>query len=155
MGLQFVVAPAHAGSEDDVLRSLRAKRVMRCPIGSSCDAASYANDPGLTIRFAIGSAALNGDTKDALSTYASRILTGMPQGSHVVVRGFTDSPGRADYNLRLSRRRALAVRDALVAVGLPIDSVEAIGAGIRGAGRGASPEDRVAVIAVTPRPDRR
>jgi outer membrane protein OmpA-like peptidoglycan-associated protein len=37
----------------------------------------------------------------------------------VIVEGFTDGIGSRAYNQELSRRRALSVRDALVANGVP------------------------------------
>lgn len=46
----------------------------------------------------------------------------------ILVRGHADTLGSADYNLDLSRRRAEAVRDALVEAGVQADiSVESAG----------------------------
>jgi outer membrane protein OmpA-like peptidoglycan-associated protein len=47
----------------------------------------------------------------------------------VVIEGFTDSTGGADYNLRLSQLRAEAVRNALVREGVAPDHVVARGMG--------------------------
>lgn len=45
------------------------------------------------------------------------------------IEGHTDSTGPAAANLRLSERRAGAVRDALVALGVPADRIRAVGMG--------------------------
>jgi len=50
-------------------------------------------------------------------------------GASVRVEGHTDSQGGADANLKLSQRRAAAVRDALVAAGLAPARVQAVGRG--------------------------
>ncbi len=47
----------------------------------------------------------------------------------VRIEGHTDNAGRADHNMRLSMRRARAVRDYLVAHGIAGDRLEAVGFG--------------------------
>lgn len=47
----------------------------------------------------------------------------------VLIEGFTDSVGAEDYNMDLSRRRADAVRSALVTRGIAADRVAAVGYG--------------------------
>lgn len=51
---------------------------------------------------------------------------------HLVVTGHTDTVGSARYNQGLSERRAAAVKNELVADGLPSGSIETIGAGKTG-----------------------
>lgn len=51
------------------------------------------------------------------------------QGRSVVVEGHTDSTGSDDYNMDLSRRRADAVRTALVERGVKGDQIQSIGKG--------------------------
>lgn len=48
---------------------------------------------------------------------------------HVRITGYTDSTGEADYNQWLALRRARAVRDALVARGVPADRIAVEGRG--------------------------
>jgi outer membrane protein OmpA-like peptidoglycan-associated protein len=48
------------------------------------------------------------------------------------VEGHTDSIGSDDYNLKLSERRADAVRDYLVSNGISVANVQAIGLGKAG-----------------------
>ncbi len=45
--------------------------------------------------------------------------------THIQLSGFTDLPGSPRYNLDLSRRRALAVRDNLVQLGVPASEIDA------------------------------
>jgi outer membrane protein OmpA-like peptidoglycan-associated protein len=45
------------------------------------------------------------------------------------LEGHTDNIGTADYNLRLSRRRAEAVREYLISQGVPADRLTAVGFG--------------------------
>ena len=45
------------------------------------------------------------------------------------VTGHTDTVGSAEYNLKLSLRRANAVKDALVAAGVPADNISVAGRG--------------------------
>jgi outer membrane protein len=47
----------------------------------------------------------------------------------VEIRGYTDSVGKAEYNQKLSERRAIAVKDYLVAHGIPADMLTAQGFG--------------------------
>ena len=49
--------------------------------------------------------------------------------SHIDVVGHTDTSGPAGYNLRLSKRRASVVKDALVDMGARREAVEATGVG--------------------------
>jgi outer membrane protein OmpA-like peptidoglycan-associated protein len=48
---------------------------------------------------------------------------------HVNVEGHTDSIGSDDYNLKLSQRRADAVRDYLTSNGINPGNIQAIGLG--------------------------
>ncbi len=48
---------------------------------------------------------------------------------HLALEGYTDSTGSDEYNLELSRRRADAVREYLVANGISSDNIEAHGMG--------------------------
>jgi outer membrane protein OmpA-like peptidoglycan-associated protein len=58
----------------------------------------------------------------------SRILQQYPQ-YRISVEGHTDSQGSDAYNLDLSNRRAAAVREALVAGGVPADRISSVGKG--------------------------
>jgi outer membrane protein OmpA-like peptidoglycan-associated protein len=77
--------------------------------------------------FASGQASLTGAAATSVKALATYLLAG-PQVS-VRVEGHTDNQGAAAANLALSQRRADAVRDALVAAGLPRARAQAVGRG--------------------------
>ena len=51
------------------------------------------------------------------------------RGFHFVVSGHTDSSGKADHNLELSKKRAAVMVKELVARGVPQDDIVAVGMG--------------------------
>lgn len=73
--------------------------------------------------------------KSELSAAASAILAGhaeylLPRKNlHVILRGHTDDTGTAEYNLALGARRAQAVRERLVALGVEADRVRTVSFG--------------------------
>lgn len=79
------------------------------------------------IRFAEGSARIEADSDVLLDEVAAALKP--CKGSIIAIAGHSDALGDAAVNLRLSGERALAVRDALVARGLPRDSLRARGYG--------------------------
>ncbi len=50
-------------------------------------------------------------------------------GETVTVKAYTDATGNADYNRKLSERRAKAIGDYLIAHGVPASRVNTIGMG--------------------------
>lgn len=51
------------------------------------------------------------------------------QGYRFVVSGHTDSTGKADHNMELSKKRAAAIAKELVARGVPHDDIISVGMG--------------------------
>ncbi|NMM79441.1 hypothetical protein B2J86_00600 [Acidovorax sp. SRB_14] len=70
--------------------------------------------------FASGKADLAAGANEALAA----VVKGVAQGQKAVVSGFHDATGDAALNAELSKRRALAVRSALVALGVAEDKIE-------------------------------
>ncbi|MBB1077575.1 OmpA family protein [Rhodoferax sp. 4810] len=70
--------------------------------------------------FASGKAELAAGAKQALAS----IVAGAAAGKQVAVSGFHDSTGNAARNAALAKQRAFAVRDALVALGVPVNKIE-------------------------------
>ena len=54
------------------------------------------------------------------------------QGARIVATGHTDTSGSDAYNMALSLRRANAVRDALVKLGIPASAITTVGRGEQG-----------------------
>lgn len=70
--------------------------------------------------FATGSSSLAAGGDAALAG----IVSGVQQGRKAVVSGFHDRTGNAQVNEEISKQRALAVRDALLALGVAEASIE-------------------------------
>ncbi|MFQ5890252.1 MAG: OmpA family protein [Gemmatimonadota bacterium] len=80
------------------------------------------------LSFASGSAEISPDNFSLL-TKLQRVLREFPN-SLITIQGHTDSQGNDDYNQALSERRAIAVREYLLAnMALSSDRVEAVGFG--------------------------
>ncbi|MFV0258541.1 MAG: OmpA family protein [Acidimicrobiales bacterium] len=73
----------------------------------------------------------------------ARLLIVQPSYT-VTIEAHADATGPSDHNLALSQRRADAVRDYVVAAGVPEDRVIAEGLGETGAETDASPEQQAA-----------
>lgn len=72
----------------------------------------------LLVEFDFDSARVRPESQEALSRLAQALNSSELAQSRFAVEGHTDAKGRAEYNLGLSRRRAFAVRDFLVAQGV-------------------------------------
>ncbi|MFN3216012.1 MAG: OmpA family protein [Acidimicrobiales bacterium] len=79
------------------------------------------------VQFASGSAAIE-DRSLAILDRVARVLLDNPAGN-VEIQGHTDSQGDDELNRELSQERADAVRDYLVAAGVPADRLVARGFG--------------------------
>ncbi len=69
-----------------------------------------------SIRFDFDKANIEPQYRDILNRIAGVLMT--LQGYSIYVYGYTDDIGTQDYNLKLSARRAQAVRDSLVQAGI-------------------------------------
>lgn len=89
---------------------------------STADEASVVVE-GDTVRFyfASGKAQLATGARDALAGMALGIRD---QGRSIAVSGYHDATGNPEANAELARQRAVAVRDALISLGVPEDKVE-------------------------------
>lgn len=72
------------------------------------------------VYFDTGSAALTGDGSSAIARAVTEIKSG---SGKVAITGYTDKTGDAAANEELAKNRAKAVRDALVAAGVPESSI--------------------------------
>ncbi|QTD39203.1 OmpA family protein [Polaribacter batillariae] len=80
-----------------------------------------------SIFFNVGKSSFKPGVTDKLNEVV-RVMNNNPQATFVI-EGHTDSSGSAPLNLRLSEKRAIAVRDYLVKQGISTTRLEAIGYG--------------------------
>jgi outer membrane protein OmpA-like peptidoglycan-associated protein len=79
------------------------------------------------ILFDTGKATLKPEAKNNLVEMAN-IMKKYPENV-LTVKGYADSTGSADFNESLSEKRAAAVRNVLVATGLPAQTISSVGYG--------------------------
>ncbi len=107
-----------------------------------------------TIRFEESSAVIDHASETLIDQVAATLRPCL--GSIIAITGHTDTSGPEPGNIALSRERAEAVRDALIARGIPSDGLRARGVGSRVPVRGLPPGDpanrriEFSVIAVEP-----
>ncbi len=81
----------------------------------------------VSIFFAVGKADVIA-SRDMLSVKALAELA-IEKNAHVLVKGYADTSGSAEANLKLSERRANAVADELVRLGVSRDRIEIVAVG--------------------------
>lgn len=77
--------------------------------------------PAGSIHFESASAALPADAQQALTTVVEALKA--VEGRRVLLAGYHDPTGNIDFNRDLAKRRALGVRDALIAQGIPAQRI--------------------------------
>jgi OOP family OmpA-OmpF porin len=85
------------------------------------------NPRNVDLYFSTASMSLQPDSEAQLKEFAA-VVAANPNAP-VIVNGYTDNVGNAASNLRLSQQRANAVKDNLVAMGVPADRIAAQGFG--------------------------
>jgi outer membrane protein OmpA-like peptidoglycan-associated protein len=84
----------------------------------------------LDVKFAINSAELTPEAKETIKQLAAAMKSDQLTAFHFLLEGHTDSSGRRDHNMELSKRRAESVRDYLVAsYGIGADRLATAGKG--------------------------
>jgi outer membrane protein OmpA-like peptidoglycan-associated protein len=97
----------------------------------------------LQIQFGFDSAEVQAPSRAALRNLARALQSPDLAGSRFAIEGHTDAKGRPDYNLRLSQRRAEAVRDVLAGQG--VDGTRLVAAG-KGSSEPADAKDPYAPV---------
>ena len=77
--------------------------------------------PAGAIHFESASATLPGDAQKAIATVVEALKAA--EGRRVLLAGYHDPTGNIDFNRDLAKRRALGVRDALIAQGIPAQRI--------------------------------
>ncbi|HEY0778436.1 MAG TPA: light-harvesting antenna LH1, alpha subunit [Gemmatirosa sp.] len=90
--------------------------------GTAAAAVAPAATTPTSVYFAVGAATLDAEGSAAIAT-AARGATGQ-SASRVAITGYTDATGNLAANQELAKNRAKAVRDALVAAGVPLQRID-------------------------------
>jgi peptidoglycan-associated lipoprotein len=90
-------------------------------LGSNVQRGQYA-----PVQFAFDSSAVAPDQESKVVAVAEALKG---SGKTVIVAGFTDERGTQEYNRSLGEKRALAVREALIAKGLGANNVQTVSFG--------------------------
>ena len=103
------------------------------------------------LKFEFDKAELSARDRELLSRVAGILVTA--KDYTISVNGHTDDVGSADYNQKLSERRAQAVRDYLVEAGLPAEILSVTGHGkalplVRGSSDAARAKNRRVELAI-------
>jgi len=80
-----------------------------------------------SVSFDPGKTTLKPSAKKTLQKIANQLKAS--QNVRVLVEGHTDNVGKAEKNMQISEKRAAAVRDYLISLGLPADRIVASGKG--------------------------
>jgi outer membrane protein OmpA-like peptidoglycan-associated protein len=104
------------------------------------------------ITFEYRSARLSAQARASLDGEAPKIAA--TSGARYLVQGYSDRIASSRYNQRLSQRRAEAVRDYLVAKGVPAQNIQAVGLGSALPSTSCNQKKRSALVACLA-PDRR
>jgi outer membrane protein OmpA-like peptidoglycan-associated protein len=110
-------APAPAPAIPEVSQAIQASQASQ----AAADAATVKVEQGVVrFYFASGSADLAAGAVDAMSD----LIKAAKGGRSLVISGFHDATGDPAKNAALARQRAVAVRDALKAAGVPERQIE-------------------------------
>jgi peptidoglycan-associated lipoprotein len=112
---------------DDSVSSMSTEDMKDVDLELNADSDSGKTGPLKTVYFAFNSAALTSATKDKLRTAATFLKT--MDSVEVQVEGHCDERGGVQYNLALGERRAKAVRNYLVALGVSGSRISTISFG--------------------------
>ena len=126
-------ALAQQPTREEIIESMRAKQLTRCPRfdpKTGCGTALPAGGIDVEIRFGRGSAMLGAAAVSQLRALGADLGKPELQGAGLLVAGHADASGSDAYNQRLSERRADAVKRFLVTrFKVPDDTVVAVGHG--------------------------
>lgn len=118
--VQGMTAPADENEAASAESFSPAQAVLADENAEAAEARVIVENGVVKLYFATGKADLAVGAQDALKPIAE----GAAAGRKAVISGYTDSTGNAETNAKLSKERAFAVRDALLAAGVPEGSIE-------------------------------
>jgi outer membrane protein OmpA-like peptidoglycan-associated protein len=103
-------------------------QTMRTDLGAKITAMEDGLHFMMPVNFAFDDATVRTDDAPVLGRFASVVQKYYP-GSKITIEGFADPAGGERYNLALSQRRAVAVREYLVSQGLTTNELQVVGYG--------------------------
>ena len=138
-----------AAAQDRLQRSIDGPVTKEAVTRSLVLVPEDAGDPGgpsevsgmLRIAFGFDSAELTGQARRDLDSVAAALNDPQLAGARLVLEGHTDATGGADYNLRLSQRRAEVVVSYLIRRGVAGDRLRPAGFGEHRLLSGYAPAD--------------
>jgi outer membrane protein OmpA-like peptidoglycan-associated protein len=121
---------ATAGVRTRALRPGAASQATAMPEASAPAAPAAPAAISMQVQFAFGSDQIAEPSRKSIDNLASALSSDELKGRTFTVAGHTDGVGSADYNLRLSQRRAASVKSYLVEHGVAAARLKAIGKGM-------------------------
>ena len=127
-----VVSPISISDEPEGIDSLQTTEEL--PEGPSQSTASLKGNYPLVCNFGLNKTSLDADELQKLDVVVEDLKN--DESRSVLLTGYTDKSGNADYNLKLSKQRATSVMDYLISKGITKEKIEIKGGGIsEGAGK--------------------
>jgi OOP family OmpA-OmpF porin len=135
-------------------RRMRNGPLARRPTRQASSATVSAGDRAdLRLTFELGSATMTSEAEQRARDFARQLQDPRLASLRFRIEGHTDNIGDRDYNLDLSRRRAQAVAEFLVSLGVPRERLEIEGYGferpIPGRSASAPPKRRVEAVLIS------
>jgi OmpA-OmpF porin, OOP family len=130
-------APAHESVRPSETSSTEGNTSTPAPGPASGNTAAAVQDGlpaerpsvSLLIHFGFDSARVEPSSRDALRNLAEAMRSPQLASASFSIEGHTDAKGSADYNQRLSQRRAAAVLDELTRLGVDKSRLSSVGKG--------------------------
>ena len=126
IGLNGDAAAPAAASETQALEAsapAAASAVAAAPLELKDDESKVVVDNGVVkFYFAVGKADLAQGADEALKD----VIAGVKEGKKAMVSGYHDSTGTAAVNEEVAKKRAFAVKEALVRLGVTEDQIELV-----------------------------
>ena len=130
-------------TETQILELLKQKRLMRCPVktlDTACGAEPKRAQIEFQIFFAYASSALDRKARSALVAFAHEIRKSEHAGDTFMIAGHADGRGSDEFNQRLSKRRAVRVKQFLdLRLDFPAEKFVVVGYGKQRLHNGAKP----------------